>query len=104
MSDLKINRDQSSQWQKLAAMPEEVFERALAEPNPSTDAIIMRHDVAERPVRGLVMNDHKALWLWGTLKDFESERLLDKDPNALNAAMLEHIQTTTNEIAQRVAA
>ena len=50
------------------------------------------------------VSDHKALWLWGTLKDFESEGLLDKDPNALNAAMLEHMQTTTNEIAPRVAA
>ena len=84
-------------------MPEDLFEEALAEPNPSTSAIITRHEVTDRP-RGLVMDNHKALWLWGTLKDFESEGLLDEDPRELIASMLEHMQTTTLELGPRIAA
>jgi hypothetical protein len=99
----RISPKQAENWQKLAAVPDDLFEQALAEPNPSTSAIITRHEVTDRP-RGLVMNNHKALWLWGTLKDFESEGLLDEDPNELIASMLEHMQTTTTEIAPRIAA
>jgi hypothetical protein len=38
------------------------------------------------------------------LLDFEREGLLDTDPNALTRTMLEHMQTTTKEMAPRVAA
>jgi len=98
-----ISRDQATTWERLAAVPEEIFEQALAEPNPSTSSIITRHEVAERGP-GLVMNNDKALWLWGTLKDFESEGLLDEDPNALIDAMLNHMHMTTMELAPRVIA
>jgi hypothetical protein len=70
LKDLNISGDQSSQWQRLAAVPEDLFEQALSEPNPSTSGIITRHEVTERPA-GLVMDNHQALWLWGTLQDFE---------------------------------
>jgi hypothetical protein len=103
LSDLNISRNQSSQWQKLAAVPDDVFEEALAEPNASTAGIIMRHEVMERPP-GLAMNNAKALWLWGTLKDFESEGLFDEDPVELIGSMLEHMQTTTLKLAPRVMA
>jgi hypothetical protein len=43
LSDLGITRDQSSQWQQLADVPDEEFERALAEPEkPSASRIINR--------------------------------------------------------------
>jgi hypothetical protein len=103
LADWKITKRQSHEWQKLAAVPDDLFEQALSEPNPSTSAIITRHEVEDRP-RGLVMNNHKALWLWGTLKDFESEGLLDEDPNELIASMLDHMQTTTLKLAPRIAA
>lgn len=103
LSDVGVSYDQSSQWQKLAAVPEEIFEQALAEPNPSTSGIIMRHEVMERP-RGLVMNNHQALWLWGCLQDFEREGLLDQDPNELLATMLDHMKETTLRMAPRVIA
>jgi hypothetical protein len=47
--------DLGNDWLKLAAVPEEIFEQALAETNPSTSGIIMRHEVAERG-KGPVMN------------------------------------------------
>jgi hypothetical protein len=103
LKDLNISGDQSSQWQKLAAVPADLFEQALSEPNPSTSGIITRHEVAERP-GGLVMDNHQALWLWGTLQDFERDGILDADPNELIGNMLDHMKATTNRLAPRVAA
>ena len=41
LSDLGISKDQSSRWQKLAAVPKDEFEAALAGPDkPSTTGII----------------------------------------------------------------
>jgi hypothetical protein len=70
LSNLNISRDQSSQWQKLAAVPEEIFEQALREPNASTSGIIMRHEVAERSPAA-VFDNQAALFVWGRLLDFE---------------------------------
>lgn len=98
-----ISAKQAENWQKLAGVPDNLFEQALSEPNVSTSSIIMRHEVEQRP-RGLVMNNHKALWLWGTLKDFDSEGLLDEDPNELIASMLDHMRKTTYNLAPRIAA
>ena len=98
-----ISKDQASKWERLAAVPDDLFEQALSEPNPSTSGIITRHEVAERP-GGLVMDNHQALWLWGTLQDFERDGILDADPNELIGNMLDHMKATTNRLAPRVAA
>jgi hypothetical protein len=42
LSDLGITRDQSSQWQKLAAAPASVFEKVLAVPTVPTTAGVLR--------------------------------------------------------------
>jgi hypothetical protein len=46
LSDLHISRDQSSQWQRLAAIPAEQFEADVTDPmwRPSTAGLIARHD------------------------------------------------------------
>jgi hypothetical protein len=48
LSDLGISHDQSSTWQKLAGVPEDLFEQALVEPRPSTGGIIERHEAVLR--------------------------------------------------------
>lgn len=103
LADLGISKQQSSDWQKLAAVPSELFEQALAEPNPSTAGIITRHEVATRgPVPA--MDNHKALFVWGRLLDFEREGILDEDPAELFDMMLDHMKQTTSELAPRVVA
>ena len=42
LSDLGITKDHSSQWQQLADVPEEVFERELAEPSAPTTSGVTR--------------------------------------------------------------
>jgi hypothetical protein len=46
--------------------------------------------------------DKRALWLWGRLLDFEREGLLAADPNELVGTMLDHMQTTTKNLAPSV--
>jgi hypothetical protein len=41
LSDIGLTRDQSSKWQKLAAIPDEKFESALSEVKmPTTDGLL----------------------------------------------------------------
>jgi len=40
LADLGISKDQSSQWQKLAKVPDEEFEEAVSAERPSTSGII----------------------------------------------------------------
>jgi len=102
LADLGITHNQSSQWQKLAEVPEAEFEAALKAPEkPTTGGIIAGHMPREKP-RDQV--DARALWLWGRLLDFEREGLLDEDPEALMASMLDHMKDATREMAPRVAA
>ena len=68
LSDLGVTKDQSSRWQTLAGVPEEDFEAALAgEEKPSTNGII-----AKPP-----QMPETSLWLWGRLRDFERDGLLE---------------------------
>jgi hypothetical protein len=47
LSDFNIARDQSSQWQKLAEVPEKMFEAVLADRHPSTTGIIAQHEAVK---------------------------------------------------------
>jgi hypothetical protein len=103
LADLGVSKKQSSDWQKLATVPEEQFEKAVKSDRPTTTGIIAAHVPAREKPKDKV--DPKALWLWGNLLDFERQGLLAADPNELLAAtMLEHMKVTTLELAPLIAA
>jgi len=70
-----ISTQQSSNYQKLAAVPEEEFEQAVDNPaaKPSTNHIIKNKE--PEPPR----MDKNALFVWGTLRDFRSKGIFDID-------------------------
>jgi hypothetical protein len=100
LADLGISHKQSSDWAKLAAIPDDEFERDLKTmERPTTSGLIAAHaEPKQTPC------DPRALWLWGRLLDFEREGLLMADPNVLTGTMLEHMQETTKRLAPSVCA
>jgi hypothetical protein len=98
---LGISKDQSSLWQKLAAVPADQFEQALHDDRPTTSGIIAAHAAPPEPKDRV---GPEALWLWGRLRDFERDGLFDLDPNELVEGMLGHMQRNVRDLAPRVAA
>lgn len=94
LADLRITRDQSSKWQKLAAVPAEDFEKAIANsgPKPSTEGIINASALRTNPAPAV---DSDAIWLWGRLRDFERNGLLARSPTevlmTITASMQEDV-------------
>lgn len=70
----KLNKNQAANFQKLAAVPEEEFEKAVDNPaaRPSTNHIIKPKE--PDPPR----MDSDALWLWGTLRDMRGMNLFSR--------------------------
>lgn len=99
LKDMGITRDQSAKWQQLADIPEADFEAALADPKkPSTSSIVNAAEKAKKPPMS-----PNALWLWGRLRDFEREGLLDAHPDDLLAEMTEAMQADVRRLASAVA-
>ena len=78
LSDMGITYDQSSKWQRLAAVPEAEFEAAVSQPGKvSTTHIISPKQ--EQPKR----MDSLALWFWGRLIDMERNQLFERSVDSL---------------------
>lgn len=98
LSDLGISYDQSSQWQRLADVPEEQFELAVSADKPTTAGIINSAKAPEQ-----VPVDRAALWLWGRLRDFAREGYLDKPVADVLLTMTPHMLDDIYQLAPRVA-
>ena len=97
LRDLGISKKQSSDWQRLAAVPEEQFEAALSDlkERPTTAGIIGRVHKQE-PV------EDDALWLWGRLLDFERRGLLTRSFDEVCRTMVPHMRETVRELAPQI--
>jgi hypothetical protein len=101
LAERGISYDQSSRWQQLADVPDEQFDDALGGPEkPTTSGII----AAAHEPREIDPVAKEALWLWGTLRDFERHQVLGLDPNQLSETMLDHMKETVRRLAPLVAA
>jgi hypothetical protein len=101
LSDLGISKNQSSQWQKLGALPQRDFDLAIGESvKPPTTKGILRS--VEPPRQRVAAPD--ALWLWGRLLDFERDGLLDKSPNDVIKTMTDPMKDDVHRLAPKVAA
>lgn len=106
LSDLGITRDQSSQWQKLGALPQKEFDLAIGASvkPPSTKGILrVATDNEDKPTPRRTVSDD-ALWLWGRLRDFASDEWLAKSPADVMATMTPAMKDDVHTFAPRVAA
>jgi hypothetical protein len=93
--------NQSSKWQQLANVPEREFERAIsgAGPIPTTEGIINAEILRKEPAPQI---DLDALWLWGRLRDFESYKLLNREPREIFTAMTDSMRDDCSRIVPQV--
>jgi hypothetical protein len=100
LRDMGISKQQSSNWQKLADVPEQKFETALTDQTakPTTVGIIRAN---EEPKQNRVSPE--ALSLWGTLCDLERRGTLEKDPREILSSMTPKMLNQTHTLAPQVA-
>lgn len=98
LSDLGITRDQSSQWQKLAAIPEPEFETEIRKPGPkpTTEGLLNSRRAPDAPERPSL--DPTALWVWGRIRDFERAAILQGDPAKTGAAFTDAMRYDVERI------
>lgn len=101
LKSVGVSKKQSSDWQKLAAVPEKQFEAALGDrtQKPTTNGIIT---AAAAPKQKPVSSE--ALWLWGRLRDFERDGLLNRDPADVMSTMTDGMRDDVHTLAPRVSA
>lgn len=104
LRDLGVSHRQAHDWRKLADVPAEQFEGALSDPTrrPTTAGIIATAAAEKRPERPPV--SAHALWLWGRLRDFDKDGLLDKAPADVLLTMTPEMLDDVHRLAPRVAA
>jgi hypothetical protein len=96
-----VSQDQAKYWERLAAVPDQEFEAALADrtAKPTTNGIIRANMAPKRnPVSDM------ALWLWGTLRDFERDGFLAKDPGEVLSTATPTMLDDVHVLAPRVVA
>jgi hypothetical protein len=102
LPELGISRDQCSQWQQLAAIPEDEFEETLArEDKPSTEGMVNARILRKAPKPHI---DPDALWVWGRLKEFE--QLIERipDPKSVRREMTNFMREDTERISGKLSA
>ena len=74
LADMGITKNQSAQWQKMAGIPEDQFEAALATGRATTTGLIKVPEAIKDP---------GSVWLWGTLGEFDRNGIMDRDINEI---------------------
>lgn len=99
LAETGLSTQTASRYQALANVPERDFEEALRDPatKPTTTRLIQS---AREPAPRMPDN---VLWLWGRVRDFERDGLLDADVRTLLEPMTETMRADVLRIAPRLA-
>jgi hypothetical protein len=91
LTDMRITKDQSSQWQRLAGISKDKFEEAISQtPTPSVAQLIDEHTEPVQKARRPLHREHdRSTWIAGRLREFRRDGHLDADPAAVIECMVE---------------
>lgn len=103
LKDIGVSKDQSSKWQKMAAIPEEEREGYLAQPGiPSTEGMIRAHELKQNPTPVMPDFSEEALWIWGKLREAESNKMFEEDLNGLIFSMTTSMQKDMHHLVPQL--
>lgn len=103
LADHGISKDQSSDWQKLAEIPKKRFEAELKKPGVlSTQQVLHSVNPPPKEKDPIANVDRNALWLWGTLCDFERQGILKHNPKELLATMTEPMKEQVAKLTPKI--
>lgn len=92
LADLGINKMQSSRYQALANIPEDIFEQHLADPvvKPSTVGLITRAKeapITQPPIDATPQIERHVLRFWGLLREIERDGFLGQPLSHFDGTM-----------------
>ena len=103
LKGIGVSRDQSSKWQKMASIPKEEREGYLAQPGiPSTEGMIRAHELKQNPPPVMPDFSEKALWIWGKLREAESNNMFEEDLNGLIFSMTTSMQKDMHRLVPQL--
>lgn len=89
LRDMGISHKQSSNWQRLAKVPDEQFERAFATNSRQTTSGIIKASAPAKPKPQRSKEREAAMFVWGRLNDFEREEVMSVAPKFIIAELEE---------------
>jgi len=108
LSEQGMSRQQASRYQALADIPEPVFEKALSGPEKATTTGMLKQaQEARAQVRDPAPKprvSEAALWLWGTLRDFENDGYLSRPLTPVLTDMTDAMRADVKRLAPHVIA
>jgi hypothetical protein len=103
LADHGISKDQSSDWQRLATIPEKQFEAELKKPGvPSTNQILRSVYPQEKEPSPIANVDRDALNVWGMLCNFERNQLLARNAQELLRTMTVTMREDVERLTPKV--
>jgi hypothetical protein len=104
LADLGITKEQSSQWQQVAAIPKREREAYFADTSqiPTAGGLLSTHKAKHTPKPQMPKMDPNALWVWGRLCDFERDGILKLKAEILFMGMTAPMQEDVARIAPLV--
>ena len=99
VANANLSEDQARRFQRLAKVDDDTFEAALSDPDekPTTSGILRKSaDSDSSPV------SDESLWLWGRIKDFERNGILESSAEALVLGMNDKMISDVADILQRL--
>ena len=110
LSEMGLTKDQSSKWQKLADVPEDVFEKAINNPTAWTNTgnhakpisgsqILKTESPAKESAKKI---DTACLWLWGRLRDLENDKIFDRPLNEYLSEMTDGMKPDAERIIPKL--
>lgn len=107
LAEQGMSRQQASRFQAMADIPDEVFEEALASPEKTSTSALLKQNEARNQMRAaghqMPQVSDEALRLWGQMREFEDDQLLQMDLDHTLTRMTDQMRSDLKRLVPVVA-